>query len=681
MKGIDLLPHNQKTYKSILEGWKTKDKVAVVQATGTGKSYLILSTLGNFLYEKKIVLAPSNYILEHLKTLANGSDFNTEYITYSKLLFSDIGSDYALIVLDEFHRGGANKWGKEIYKLIEKNPQAKILGTSATPIRFLDSERDMSDELFDGNVVSNLSLTDAIAQGILPLPRYISSIFSVKEQFDKLEKKVSNSFSENKEEITSEIKTLRRRFDKSKGGQKIIEKYIKGESTKKLIVFCKDVEHLEEMSRVIPQWFSGKEVEVKKVYSGHRDSNIEFEQFENKKIEKDNKVLLLFSIDMLNEGVHVENIDGVILLRPTISPIIYYQQIGRAIQAGNKRNPLIFDFVNNFNEIGSGQFINDLRSSVESLRLRGEHTVDIDEFLIVDEVKEIKEIFDSIESRLISSWDYWYEKLCEFKKENGHTRVQRSSISTGEEKGLAKWVSSMRNRKDTLSKERIELLEKIGFTWNVDEEKWFEMFDIFKEYIEEHGTPIMPSKCCYKGAKLGYWVSYQRLSFKEGQLSLERQELLNSVGFAWNNKVYEWIQRIKAVEEHYNNYGDFNISRRVNGDVFYTWFCKFKKHVINGTLPDSLVSHVDRLGTEFYDSLVPKKDKIWFERFNEYKEKMVNNYVMKEDDIYLWRWACSQRANKNKGTLTQDRINKLDSIGFIWNDENERKGRIIKNNI
>lgn len=39
---------------------------------------------------------------------------------------------------------------------------------------------------------------------------------------------------------------------------------------------------------------------------------------------------------MLNEGIHVDDVDGVILLRPTVSPIIYLQQIGRALSAGNK---------------------------------------------------------------------------------------------------------------------------------------------------------------------------------------------------------------------------------------------------------------------------------------------------------------------------------------------------------
>lgn len=56
---------------------------------------------------------------------------------------------------------------------------------------------------------------------------------------------------------------------------------------------------------------------------------------------------------MLNEGVHVDDINGVILLRPTVSPIIYKQQIGRALSANKKTNPVIFDIVLNIENLYS----------------------------------------------------------------------------------------------------------------------------------------------------------------------------------------------------------------------------------------------------------------------------------------------------------------------------------------
>lgn len=67
--------------------------------------------------------------------------------------------------------------------------------------------------------------------------------------------------------------------------------------------------------------------------------------------DESNHLKLLFAIDMINEGIHVKNVDGVMLLRPTISPIVYKQQIGRELATGGKKIPIIFDLVNNFESL------------------------------------------------------------------------------------------------------------------------------------------------------------------------------------------------------------------------------------------------------------------------------------------------------------------------------------------
>lgn len=61
-------------------------------------------------------------------------------------------SDY--IILDEFHRCGAQQWGAGVRQLMNCFPAAKLLGLSATNIRYLDNQRDMAQELFDGCIAS-----------------------------------------------------------------------------------------------------------------------------------------------------------------------------------------------------------------------------------------------------------------------------------------------------------------------------------------------------------------------------------------------------------------------------------------------------------------------------------------------------------------------------------------------
>ena len=56
----------------------------------------------------------------------------------------------------------------------------------------------------------------------------------------------------------------------------------------------------------------------------------------------------MFAIDMFNEGFHLSDVGAVILLRPTVSPIIFYQQTGRCIEVNAVHTLIIFDFVNNF---------------------------------------------------------------------------------------------------------------------------------------------------------------------------------------------------------------------------------------------------------------------------------------------------------------------------------------------
>ena len=77
----------------------------------------------------------------------------------------------------------------------------------------------------------------------------------------------------------------------------------------------------------VPEWFSLIDPHPH-VYRAYADDPSTSKAFANFKVDESEHLKLLFCIDMLNEGIHVNGVSGVILLRPTISPIIYKQQIG-----------------------------------------------------------------------------------------------------------------------------------------------------------------------------------------------------------------------------------------------------------------------------------------------------------------------------------------------------------------
>lgn len=243
---IKLFPHNQDTYEKIQESWKTSNRVASVQATGTGKSYLILKCLYNIPNENKIVLAPSNYILEQLEREAGEQLPNTTLMTYSDLEINTEDKinnleNIDLIVLDEFHRCGAESWETGVQKLLETYPNAKILGTSATHIRFLDNNRNMANELFNGNVANNLSLAEAIVKKILPMPKYVNAIYSLDSEILTLKNKVNNSKNtdEEKEDLLKEIDKMKNKLDKSKGIPQILKKHLNKDDDYKFMVFVR----------------------------------------------------------------------------------------------------------------------------------------------------------------------------------------------------------------------------------------------------------------------------------------------------------------------------------------------------------------------------------------------------------------------------------------------------------
>lgn len=575
MQEINLYPHNQDTYNKIQEMWKTTNRVAAVQATGTGKSFLILKCLFGIPDENKAILAPSEYIFEQLQENVGIEIPNTQYITYAKIaLMTDDEIKHinpSLIILDEFHRCGAEQWGKGVQTLLNIFPNAKVLGTSATPIRYLDNERDMSDELFDGNVAVNLSLAEAIVKGILPMPKYISALYTFEDEVENLKHKVitSHNSEEEKEELLNQIDLMRNKLDRSKGIPKILQKHLT-EPNDKFIVFCKNKEHLYEIKPIVINWFKktklNDNIETYIVYTGYKNSNQEFEEFKNN--NNPNSLKLLFSIDMLNEGLHIDDITGVILLRPTVSPIIYYQQIGRAIDAGNSKQPIIFDFVNNFDNLGATQFVDDLekyrKKEIRNKRKNYlEKDIDIPEFIIWDEIKEVKELFNRLESNLIDNWEFMYEQLRQYSLENNdYTRNIYRNIK---DEKLVNWITFQRKmyKKKLMSENRINLLNQINFIWDNEHEiYWHDMYEKLKFFKETYGHTNVSNEY---NINLHQWVYYQKELYKLNKLSKNKIEKLNILGFIWEYETdLKWENMFNELKNSDNYLNNKQLARWVN---------------------------------------------------------------------------------------------------------------------
>ena len=439
--------HNQRTYENICRMYgEGIQRVAVVQPTGSGKSLLMAKLIEDNPDSRFFVLSTSHKINDQFKSKLDEEtlkriDFNI-YCNMPNMkqeTMESLQPDY--IFLDEMHRALAKEWSKGINVLLEMYPNAKVLGLSATPIRYLDRCRNVVEELFNGNLACDMSLSQAILDGILPMARYVCGVYSYEKDTESLNKKIAKSCNsdEEKKELLEQVKVLKQNLDKANGVSETIKKYVVS-GNEKFVVFLKDTTHLRDMKPVIEKWFTdaGFTVRMYEVHCKNVDKDKEFQAF---KEDTGEGVKLCLSVNMVAEGIHGD-IDGVIMLRETMSPNLYFQMIGRAFSCGKKTIPLIFDLVANSQFISDAvdNFPNELRGEIERRKEECEKEgkvyevgFNVDEFIVMDEFMDVVSGFKAIEGRLkgrewteeenniLREW-YMTEGLATIKRLEGRTK-------------------------------------------------------------------------------------------------------------------------------------------------------------------------------------------------------------------------------------------------------------------
>ena len=481
---LRLFEHNEKAYKSAVRMMEQYGKAAIVHPTGTGKSYIAFKLIEENPDKVVIWLSPSEYIfktqLESLKR--NDPDFplaNVHFYTYAKLmcctqaLLDEIAAQKpAYLILDEFHHAGAECWSESTMSLLKLCPNAKLLGLIATNIRYLDNNRDMAEELFDGHIASDMNLGEAVVRGILSAPKYVTTVCQYQKALTKYQARVNNLRTPGIQDVNQKyMDALRRALEQADGLDKVFAHHITNKSGK-YIVFCANKEHMDEMVSHVPEWFAGVNPDVV-VYEAYSDDPNTDKAFADFKTDTSNRLKLLFCIDMLNEGVHVEGISGVILFRPTISPIIYKQQIGRALTAGDTAAPLILDVVNNFEGLISISGLqSEMQEAVHRLYANGEGDKIVTErFEVIEQVHDCRVLFEQLQASLSSGWEHYFSEASIYYAEHGNLNIPAEYVSPGGY-NLGNWVKRQRYTRQNpekscavLTEERIAKLDTIGMRW------------------------------------------------------------------------------------------------------------------------------------------------------------------------------------------------------------------------
>lgn len=474
--------------KTRLDG---NDKALVVAATGIGKTYLAAFDSREFnrvlfvahreeilkqAYEsfanvrtdkwlsvmagEEKLVADKEEILEHKvnnKTTQEyehnmGFFMNSTKETKKDIIFASVQSlgkekylnekyfdkDYFdYIVVDEFHHAVS----KNYQNIINYFTPKFMLGLTATPDR-LDNKDVFS--ICDYNTVYEATLKTAIDKGWLVPFRYYG-IYDESVNYDKVEYK-NGKYNE---------KELEKALSINNRAELILKHYKKYKSTRAL-GFCTSKSHAEFMAK----YFNENGVPSCAVYSSNEGEYNEERSIALKKL-RDEDINVIFSVDMFNEGLDIKSIDMVMFLRPTESPTVFLQQLGRGLRKDkNKKYLNVLDFIGNFKKANLVPYLLTGESKIrESNTTTIPSEEDYPEDCFIDFDFRLIDIFDRIKKATQKIEDKIVEEFFRIKEYLGHT-PSRTDMFTYMDEDL--YINIKKKSKLNIFRDYISFLVKIN---------------------------------------------------------------------------------------------------------------------------------------------------------------------------------------------------------------------------
>ena len=330
-----------------------EDRALLISATGTGKTYASAFAMRELGFQKVLFLVHRNQIakqaIKSYRKVFGGQvsmgmvtgkhqEYDKDYVfaTIQTLSKDETLQRYSktrfdAIVIDEAHHSAANS-----YKKVLDYFQPKLwLGMTATPDKRDDNlEGRNIYEIFNHQIAYEIRLQDAMEEDLLCPFHYfgITDLDLIADEGKTSEEKVENFRYLTSDERVANVMKQAKYFGYS------------GERVKGLI-FCSRINEAKELSVKFNKngWRT-------LVLSGNDSEEARAAAIERLAGEESGNALdYIISVDIFSEGVDVPEINQVIMLRPTQSPIVFIQQLGRGLRkAEDKEYVVVLDFIGNY---------------------------------------------------------------------------------------------------------------------------------------------------------------------------------------------------------------------------------------------------------------------------------------------------------------------------------------------
>ena len=343
-----LYAHNQEVYKNLCNALETQNKVMVLACTGHGKTYIVKELLENTMADA-LVLCTGKEIKNNWESLAS----NVTAITYHGFSRMTNPPEYPVVVIDEAHHSGSPVWGKKIKAYMDQHPSTKFIGLTADAHRYSDGGRDMTKELFDGNAVYGLTLSEAISQNVLPSFKYVCAWIQVEAALKDIQQKKASRGLQSAV-LDKLISRLQYTAENTSNITRILREHMPA-GKRKGILFVDSIDSIKEGVELAKANFSSP------VWAIHSKQSDILNQDNRKAFDNAGEGWLV-TVNKVNEGLHLNSVNTIIMLRRTQSPTVFFQQLGRAMSTDNLgQDVVVFDFVGNHKTlktiaVGPGEF-------------------------------------------------------------------------------------------------------------------------------------------------------------------------------------------------------------------------------------------------------------------------------------------------------------------------------------
>ena len=240
---------------------------------------------------------------------------------------------FDLVVIDEAHLippDGEGMYRQFLQDAKTVNPNVRMIGLTATPYRMSSGEI-----CEDGNLLNHICYEIGVKE--LIVKGYLSPLVS---KAAKGEVDTGNLHVRGGEFINTEVAALMDNDAVIRQAVGEIGEYTA--SRRSILIFCASVEHMRHVAELLQAQAPGAVIRTVSGETGAAERAENLEQF------KAGGIKYLLNVNVLTTGFDAPNVDCVALLRPTHSPGLYYQMVGRGFRRSpGKENCLILDFGGN----------------------------------------------------------------------------------------------------------------------------------------------------------------------------------------------------------------------------------------------------------------------------------------------------------------------------------------------